>query len=60
MSAFRRRPPAHNYDIKIILFSFIIRIIIILCGVIIGEMFRSDKRWSDTQASPTPSTRVRY
>lgn len=41
-----QRPPAHNYDIKIIIlfpFLFIIRIII-LCGVIIGEMFRSDKR----------------
>lgn len=48
------QPAALNYDIKIIIlfpFLFIIRIII-LCRVIIGEMFRSDKRSarSDTQA----------
>lgn len=50
-----RQPAAPNYGIKIIIlfpFLFIIRIII-LCGVIIGEMFRSDKRsgLNDTQAS---------
>lgn len=57
MSAFcaaARRPAAPNYDIKIIIlfpFLFIIRIII-LCGVIIGEMFRSDKRWPGTTRKP--------
>ena len=42
----RRQPAAPITDIKFIIlfpFLFIIRIII-LCGVIIGEKFRSDKR----------------
>lgn len=44
----------HNYDIKIIIlfpFLFIIRIII-LCGVIMGEMVRSDKRSPATDTQP--------
>lgn len=44
----------HNYDIKIIIlfpFLFIIRIII-LCGVIMGEMVRSDKRSKATDTQP--------